>query len=415
MSDISESVALPALRALVGQSGALRAAVTRALMAAGTPWPVLITGESGTGKELFARLIHEAGPCAAGPFVTVNCGTLPRELAESELFGHERGAFTGAGQRRIGWFEEAAGGTLVLDEIGELPLELQPKLLRVLETQRFRRIGGQGEIACQVRVVASTLRDLAPEGGDGGRVRLDLYHRLEGLSLALPALRERREDIPLLVESFGREAGWRLVLDEAGWGLLGACAWPGNVRQLRNVIRRAILFTCAGEGRARPEPADVEGTNMRGPSATSSRAGAADGRPPPTLAVPATALREALAAGGGASPARYEAGRAALASSTGDPKNEAADRACEGESSPSDVPPTSARGPVAFGARTIAAGRVEPYGHVLDLRDRTFADIERAVMAYALARHAGSRRRAARSLAIPKSTFSDRVRRYGLA
>src|SRR6185369_13273692 len=140
-----------ALGAIIGDDPALRAALARAALVAPTTTPVLVTGESGTGKELLARALHELGPNPAGPFVAVNCGALPRELAESELFGHERGAFTGAGAGRAGWFAEASGGTLVLDEIGELPLDLQPKLLRVLETGRLRRVGGAGEVAVRVR------------------------------------------------------------------------------------------------------------------------------------------------------------------------------------------------------------------------------------------------------------------------
>src|SRR5436305_604912 len=150
----------PALAAIVGADPGLRNVLARARLVGPTRTPVLVTGESGTGKELLARALHELGPEPGGPFVTVNCGALPRELAESELFGHERGAFTGAAGRRAGWFEEAAGGTLVLDEIGELPLELQPKLLRVLESGRIRRVGGAGETALAVRVVAMTLRNL---------------------------------------------------------------------------------------------------------------------------------------------------------------------------------------------------------------------------------------------------------------
>src|SRR5436309_3491011 len=148
-----------ALGGIVGEDPALRAALERVVLVAPTTTPVLVTGESGTGKELVARALHELGPNPGGPFVAVNCGALPRELAESELFGHERGAFTGAAGRRAGWFEEASGGTLVLDEIGELPLDLQPKLLRVLEAGRLRRVGGSGGIAARTRVVAMTLPD----------------------------------------------------------------------------------------------------------------------------------------------------------------------------------------------------------------------------------------------------------------
>jgi two-component system nitrogen regulation response regulator GlnG len=209
-----------------------------------TTLPVLVTGESGTGKELLARALHDLGPTAQGPFVAVNCGSLPRELAESELFGHERGAFTGAGARKLGWFEEADGGTLVLDEIGELPLDLQPKLLRVLESGRLRRIGGQGEVVVDVRVVALTLRNLRRDA-NRGLFRLDLYHRLAGCELHLPALRERRSDIPLLARHFLDEAepelGQRRISLEA-LERLEEYDWPGNVRDLRNTLRRAAAL-----------------------------------------------------------------------------------------------------------------------------------------------------------------------------
>jgi two-component system, NtrC family, nitrogen regulation response regulator GlnG len=234
-----------ALEAIVGRSAALRTVLDQTARIARTRLPVLVTGESGTGKELLARALHEGSAAANGPFVAVNCGALNRELAESELFGHERGAFTGAGARKAGWFEEASGGTLVLDEVGELPLDLQPKLLRVLETGRLRRVGGQGEITVDVRVIAMTLRDLR---GDAGRgvFRLDLYHRLAGCELRLPPLRERRGDIALLVEHFLAEAaaefGPRTVAATAMARLVGH-DWPGNVRELRNTVRRAAALT----------------------------------------------------------------------------------------------------------------------------------------------------------------------------
>jgi two-component system nitrogen regulation response regulator GlnG len=206
-----------------------------------------VTGESGTGKELLARVLHEMGPRPTGPFVAVNCGTLARELAESQLFGHERGAFTGAGSRRAGWFEEAAGGTLVLDEIGELPMDLQPKLLRALETGRIRRVGGSGETAVEVRVLATTLRDLRRDTRRGS-FRLDLFHRLAGFELRLPALRDRPGDVLALVrhflDEFRPDLGPRVLAAEAAAKLL-AHDWPGNVRELRHVIRRAALLTSA--------------------------------------------------------------------------------------------------------------------------------------------------------------------------
>src|ERR1039457_5196543 len=234
-----------AFSAIIGDDAGLRAALARAALVAPTGTAVLVTGESGTGKELLARALHDLGPNPSGPFVAVNCGALPRELAESELFGHERGAFTGAAARRAGWFEEASGGTLVLDEIGELPLDLQPKLLRVLETGRLRRVGGQGEIAVNVRVVALTLRDLRRDASCG-RFRLDLYHRLAGCELRLPSLRERPSDIALLAELFPADLLPELaprVLEAEAMERLLAHDWPGNVRELRNTLRRAAAFS----------------------------------------------------------------------------------------------------------------------------------------------------------------------------
>jgi transcriptional regulator with GAF, ATPase, and Fis domain len=291
----TESRRSAALEAIIGEDPILRAALGRAALVAPTWTPVLVTGESGTGKELVARALHELGPNPAGPFVAVNCGALPRELAESELFGHERGAFTGAGARRAGWFEEASGGTLVLDEIGELPLDLQPKLLRVLETGRLRRVGGAGEIGVRVRVVAMTLRNLH---SDVSRrcFRDDLYYRLAGFCLRLPPLRERRGDIPLLAAHFLREISGEIGdrhLDTAALAALSAAVFPGNVRELRNTIRRAaILASQRGDGRI-----DVESLEL--PAASAFRlaengerepaAGAAAA--PPPAALPADAIR----------------------------------------------------------------------------------------------------------------------------
>jgi two-component system nitrogen regulation response regulator GlnG len=233
------------IQEIIGEDPALLEALARVRLVAPTTTPVLVTGESGVGKELFARALHELGPNPHGPFVAVNCGALPRELAESELFGHERGAFTGAAGRRAGWFEEASGGTLMLDEIGELPLDLQPKLLRVLETGRLRRVGGAGEIPVRVRVVAMTLRNLETEV-QRRMFRDDLYYRLAGFCVRVPALRERRRDIPVLAQHFLRdvtaEVGPR-QLDASALAALAGADWPGNVRELRNVIRRAAILT----------------------------------------------------------------------------------------------------------------------------------------------------------------------------
>jgi DNA-binding NtrC family response regulator len=207
---------------------------------------VLITGESGTGKELAAQTIHERSARGDGPFVALNAAAIPRELVESELFGHERGAFTGASTDRMGCFELAAGGTLLLDEIAEMPMELQPKLLRVLDQARFRRVGGKQEIAVDVRTISATNRD-PREAVQNGDLREDLYYRLNVFTLSLPALREREGDIALMAEHFldlfGRKHGStvRGIRDET-LELMGQYGWPGNVRELRNVMERAVVM-----------------------------------------------------------------------------------------------------------------------------------------------------------------------------
>jgi two-component system, NtrC family, nitrogen regulation response regulator NtrX len=212
---------------------------------------VCILGETGTGKELIARTLHERSPRAAGPFVTLNCAAVPAELIESELFGHEKGSFTGAAGRHIGKFEQAEGGTLFLDEIGDMPLAMQAKLLRVLEESEIERIGSNQPIAVNVRVLVAThrnLEDLVREG----RFRQDLFHRVYVFPLTLPPLRERREDIPLLVAHFARlicvHNGWKLIsFTPDAMQSLSAYSWPGNIRELRNVVERLILLANAEE------------------------------------------------------------------------------------------------------------------------------------------------------------------------
>jgi DNA-binding NtrC family response regulator len=228
---------------IIGQSAAIRAMTARLERLAGSDATVLITGETGSGKELVAEALHRSGRRAQGPLVIVDCGSLPPTLIESELFGHERGSFTGATAQFKGAFERADGGTLFLDEIGELELDLQPKLLRAIESRTVRRVGGSRPIAIDVRLVAATNRDLAMEV-QRGRFREDLYYRLAVVSLTVPPLRERLDDIPLLAVHLLREMGLDpascLTVDSLA--ALQAHDWPGNVRELRNSLERAATL-----------------------------------------------------------------------------------------------------------------------------------------------------------------------------
>jgi transcriptional regulator with PAS, ATPase and Fis domain len=211
---------------------------------------VLITGESGTGKELVARTLHALSPRRQGPFIAVNCAALPETLIESELFGHEKGSFTGASERRAGCFEVAQHGTLLLDEIGEMPVATQAKLLRILEDSKVRRLGGKTEFQVDVRVLAATNK-VPEEAVRGGHLREDLYYRLNVFQVHMPPLRERRPDIPALAEALlaemNRKHECRVVeISPTVLETLEAHNWPGNVRELRNVIERAVIL--AGEG-----------------------------------------------------------------------------------------------------------------------------------------------------------------------
>jgi len=229
---------------IVSASSAMQSVIVSVGKFALSNYPVLITGESGVGKELVARAIHDASPVAEGAYVPINCGAIPENMIESELFGYEKGAFTGAHARKPGLLEIANGGTLFLDEIGDMPLPLQVKLLRVIETGRFFRLGGTREIGVSVRIISATNKDLKQEI-EKGRVRQDLYYRIATLTLHIPPLRERKDDILPLIEHTlaSAPAGRQKRLSAKAISLLQGYQWPGNVRELQNIVHRAVLLS----------------------------------------------------------------------------------------------------------------------------------------------------------------------------
>jgi len=256
-----------AFREIVGKSTALRRVLAQVEMVAPTGSTVLVRGETGTGKELIARALHELSPRQGRSFVKLNCAAIPTGLLESELFGHERGAFTGAVGQKFGRFEMAHQGTLFLDEVGDIPLELQPKLLRVLQEQEFERVGGTKTIKVDVRLVAATHRDLAKMVA-AGRFREDLFYRLNVFPVTLPPLRERSHDIPGLVVHFtqriARRMGRRIeAIPTEVMDALVQYPWPGNVRELQNIIERAVILS-SGPSLLVPlgdlQPADTQAT-----------------------------------------------------------------------------------------------------------------------------------------------------------
>ena len=248
---------------MIGENTGLKQVMAQVLRVAETNATVLIHGESGTGKELIARAVHHNSLRANGPFVAINCGAIPLTLMESELFGHERGAFTDAKEAKAGTFERANGGTLFLDEVGELPLDAQVKLLRVLEERKITRIGGKKAIPVDVRIVAATNRNLDDEV-KGGHFRLDLLYRLNVFTLILPPLRERKEYIPLLANFFIRKYNQALSLDvqsitPEAVKLLSSYDWPGNVRDLENALQSAMILCTDGTIRPEHLPDRVKG------------------------------------------------------------------------------------------------------------------------------------------------------------
>jgi len=289
---------------LVGESAAIRQVYQVVEKVADTPSTVLITGESGTGKELVARALHEYSSRSGGPFIKINCAAIPKTLMESEMFGYEKGAFTGAVGSKPGRFELAHGGSLFLDEIGEIPVEMQVKLLRVLQESEFERVGGIKTLKVDVRLITATNRDLAAEI-TAGSFRDDLYYRLNVVPIHLPPLRERREDIPLLVDHFITRFNERLkkqitAATPEAIDCLVSHQWPGNIRELENVIERTILFCEEPFIRVEDLPGELGGTPRQSvavpppppspaeekPAAASASSGALPAQPP---AVPPSA------------------------------------------------------------------------------------------------------------------------------
>ncbi|HET7296095.1 MAG TPA: sigma-54 dependent transcriptional regulator [Gemmatimonadales bacterium] len=375
---------------IIGESPAIQEVLVKIEQMAPVTSTVLIEGESGTGKELVARGIHDLSPRRNKPFIAVNCAALPETLLESELFGHEKGAFTGAAERRLGRFELADGGTIFLDEVGEMPPATQVKLLRVLEDHTFFRVGGTQAIKVDVRVIAATNKSLKEEVALG-RFRDDLFYRLNVLAIYLPPLRERRSDIPLLVRRFTPEfakqhdRAFRGITAEALQILVDA-DWPGNIRQLRNLIESMVVLAPEGEIRAGDIPADIReqkrGLPMRVVGATRDVAGQELEfifRSLVELKLQVEELRRRLEQ----RPERVEV---------------------------IEVGPGSALSPV----EPVEAEAAAP-GEVVYRPGMTMADVERAAIEAALRATQGNRRKAAEVLGIGERTLYRKLKAYALA
>src|SRR6059036_1510850 len=383
---------------IVGESPAIQEVLVKIEQMAPVSSTVLIEGESGTGKELVARGIHYLSPRRDQAFIAVNCAALPETLLESELFGHEKGAFTGAAERRLGRFELADGGTILLDEVGEAPLSTQVKLLRVLEDRTFFRVGGTQAIKVDVRVVAATNKSLKEEVALG-RFRDDLFYRLNVLYIYLPPLRERKTDIPLLVRRFFAEfakqhgRAFRGITPEALQILVDA-EWPGNIRQLRNLIESMVVLAPEGEIRASDIPKDIrEHGSML----------------PMRLLGPGRDVGGAGGPGGGARELEF------IFRSLVELKLQVEELRRRLEDRPGRVEVIEV-GPGA-GVSAVTPGQVEPAleADVVYRPGMTMADVERAAIEAALRDTQGNRRKAAEILGIGERTLYRKLKAYALA
>jgi DNA-binding NtrC family response regulator len=383
---------------ILGESAAMQEVLVKIEQMAPVTSTVLIEGESGTGKELVARAIHDLSPRRGKPFIAVNCAALPETLLESELFGHEKGAFTGAAERRLGRFELADGGTIFLDEVGEMPLPTQVKLLRVLEDRSFFRVGGVQAIKVDVRVIAATNRSLKDAVGLG-RFRDDLFYRLNVLAIYLPPLRERRSDIPLLVRRFIAELAathsrqdrpFRGIAPEALQILVDA-DWPGNVRQLRNLIESMVVLAPEGEIRATDIPPDIR-ERSRG-----------------------TVLPMRLA-GAGSGATRDGAGQELefILRSLVELKLQVEELRRRLDERPVALPPQRVEVIEVGGGSPLDAEPL-PEGPVIYRAGMSMADVERAAIEAALKETRGNRRKAAEVLGIGERTLYRKLKEYALA
>jgi two-component system response regulator AtoC len=382
---------------LLGKSAAMQRVARAIAQVAPTRAAVLIRGESGTGKELVARALHEGGASPRSPFIKIDCTSLPEALLESELFGHEKGAFTGAVSRKLGRVELAHGGTLFLDEVGELTLPIQAKLLRVLQDREFERLGGTRTIGVDVRVLAATHRDLESMV-ERGQFRQDLFYRLNVVPIWLPPLRARRDDVPELAEYFCREAAQRngrsgCRLEVSAVALLAAQRWPGNVRQLHNFVERLVVLSESDSIDAVAVRVELDRPVQFTTDSRSAAVHAAMGAAPEIAATVPERGGGSLAPGAAGGALASAASAAAGASSAG---------SVEGRVDAA----SSAEGPL--GSPSSVASEADAH------LSQVVRDAERAALLRAIERSGGNRSDAARVLGVSRSTFYAKLKEYGL-